>query len=102
MRDPVEKSVEDICEKVDFENFEDPILRNEWGRIIRPVNKNKKHVIMHTCNPGGSLFSVTIGKKTWSSVPGTYRSAWKAQWGGLWPHFDFKTMEDESKKEKPS
>jgi len=65
---------------------------SSWGRLVRPPLKKKGHVIIDFCsgeNMGegdGQIIRHRVARGKISKVaPGTYISARKARWGGLWP-----------------
>ena len=79
------KVLDELIDKVDWEDYKPPIYRNEWGRIIRSPIKNKGHIIMDMCLPSGTIQRTTFSKANLVSVPSIFTALRRATWGGLFP-----------------
>ena len=57
------------------------------GRLVRNPRKRARHVVMSTCAPSGEIVTQTVskGKMKGKDKLSLYRSARKANWGGLYP-----------------
>jgi ribosomal protein RSM22 (predicted rRNA methylase) len=53
-----------------------------WPRLIRPVLKKSKHLILDLCVPDGALERRIIAKS--HGLEGGYRWAKRIRWGDLW------------------
>lgn len=59
----------------------------EWAKIVRPPLLAAKHVILDVCTPQGTMERRVPSKGKLKHVPGAYRAARKASWGGHWPNW---------------
>ena len=59
----------------------------QWARIVRPPLKRTHHVLLDICTPQGALERRVPSKGKLLGVPGAYRAARKAAWGGWWPNW---------------
>jgi ribosomal protein RSM22 (predicted rRNA methylase) len=81
----VDLLIDDLIDEVDWEEYDPPLYRREWGRILRTPLKNKGHVIMDLCMPSGEIVRSTFARSNIQPVPQLYRSLRKTSWGGLFP-----------------
>lgn len=81
----IEPLVEKLLDEVDWEEYNPPLHREEWGRVIRSPIKNRGHVSMDLCLPNGSVARSTLSKSNVMHVPSLYTAMRKTTWGGLFP-----------------
>jgi hypothetical protein len=94
---------EELMEEVDFDDYNPPLVRSEYGRILRyplflphsshsltlpsfrsPLKK-KAHVVMDLCQSDGYLTRTTISKSSAWNIPHFYSAIRKLRWGGIVP-----------------
>ena len=81
----VEDLVEDLVDEVDWDDYNPPLFRAEYGRLIRSPLKKKGHVILDTCQADGNLTRSVLSKSEVWQVPTLYSALRKLRWGGLVP-----------------
>lgn len=102
-RTRVDDLVDELVDEIDWEEYNPPLYRGEWGRILRygifilyaissnkllkhrtPL-KNKGHIIMDLCMPSGDIVRSTFARSNIQPVPQLYKALRKTSWGGLFP-----------------
>lgn len=81
----VEDLVEDLVDEVDWDDYNPPLFRQEYGRLIRSPLKKKGHVILDTCQSDGHLTRSVLSKSEVWQVPTLYSALRKLRWGGIVP-----------------
>jgi ribosomal protein RSM22 (predicted rRNA methylase) len=81
----IEPLIDNLLDEVDWEEYNPPLIREEWGRVIRSPIKNRGHVSMDLCLPNGSVARSTLSKSNVIHVPSLYTAMRKTTWGGLFP-----------------
>ncbi len=71
--------------QVDWEEYKPPLYREEYGRVVRAPLKNKGHITVDLCHPGGDLHRNTLSRANLLGVPALYSALRKTTWGGLFP-----------------
>jgi ribosomal protein RSM22 (predicted rRNA methylase) len=59
----------------------------QWARLARPPLKRDGHVVLDVCTPQGTFERRVASRGKLKAVPGAYRAARKARWGGRWPNW---------------
>lgn len=81
----MEDLVEDLVDEVDWDDYNPPLFRQEYGRLIRSPLKKKGHVILDTCQSDGHLTRSVLAKSEVWQVPTLYSALRKLRWGGIIP-----------------
>ena len=70
---------------MDWEEYNPPLYRAEWGRVLRSPLKNTGHVTLDLCLPSGDIARNVLSKSNVVHVPSLYTALRKTTWGGLFP-----------------
>mmetsp|Transcript_10422 Transcript_10422/g.15854 ORF Transcript_10422/g.15854 Transcript_10422/m.15854 type:complete len:895 (+) Transcript_10422:39-2723(+) len=102
--------VEELIDEVDWDDYNPPLFREEYGRLIRSPIKAKQHVVMDVCQSDGHITRSTVSKGSAWKIPTFYSAVRKLRWGGLVPALPvdspevglIKSNQEESEDEKTS
>ena len=70
---------------MDWEEYNPPLYRAEWGRVLRSPLKSTGHVTLDLCLPSGEVARNVLSKSNVVHVPSLYTALRKTTWGGLFP-----------------
>ena len=84
-KNTVKSVVEKLIDEVDWEEYTPPLMRTEWGRVLRSPIKRKGHVSIDLCAPSGSIVRTTLSKRPLHHIPSLFTAIKKTTWGGLHP-----------------
>ena len=77
--------VNDLVDQVDWDEYNPPLYRREWGRVLRSPLKSTGHVTLDLCLPSGEIARNVLSKSNVVHVPSLYTALRKTTWGGLFP-----------------
>ena len=81
----LETLVDDLVDQVDWDEYNPPLYRREWGRVLRSPLKSTGHVTLDLCLPSGEIARNVLSKSNVVHVPSLYTALRKTTWGGLFP-----------------
>eukprot|EP01032_Pedospumella_encystans_P018347 gene18347-20890_t len=86
-RNPTEVTdlVDTFIDEVDWEEYDPPLYREEWGRLVRSPIKSKGHITLDVCTPEGQVARSVISRSNLQHVPALFTALRKTTWGGLFP-----------------
>lgn len=76
----MEGLVESLLDEVDWEEYNPPLHRNEWSRIVRTPIKANGHVTMDVCSPEGQMVRHVLSKGNVKAIPALYVALRKTTW----------------------
>eukprot|EP01034_Spumella_vulgaris_P021904 gene21904-27981_t len=84
-KDDVQEVVDVLLDEVDWDEYNPPLHREEYGRIVRSPIKSRGHITMDLCVPSGHITRNVLSKGNLVAVPALYGALRKTTWGGLFP-----------------
>lgn len=82
----VPRLVDQLLDQVDWQEYDPPLYRDEFGRVLRSPIKRKGHLSMDLCTPYGLVERAVIAKSDVKHVPSLYTALRKTTFGGLFPY----------------